>query len=154
MIRDIGSSEIGKEIKNETALQKKDIEEGQAAYIQEQVAVQLKSRVQEELIETYGVQIHHINLSVEQSKNREVSISSAEVFLEQADPEKNHTATGGEHEQPVRPIEEVTVAVEPKDTSDSGSGQESVDNSRILSFLAGRWEMDKKFISLRMEGGT
>lgn len=135
-------------IQNETVVQKKEIEKAQEAYIQEQVAVQLKKRVEEGLNEQYGMQINDLEVSARLDDNQEPALQKIEVVLGRIDPKDSGQSKAVSR---IRPVDDVSVSLE-EHTSDSGTRQESAAADKIRSFLARQWEIDSKLISLRVEG--
>ncbi|MDD9149295.1 stage III sporulation protein AF [Sporolactobacillus sp. CQH2019] len=150
LIRGLKAGQGNVQIQNETDGQKKEIESAQTAYIQEQVAVQMKDLVKEELNRRYGVSIKDLTLSMKQGGKQDLLLQSAAVVLEK-------TGTQGQSsdasDRTVRPVKEVSIRVG-QGTPDQGSAKRNAQIEKIRSFLAGRWEIDKNLITLHMEGGS
>ncbi|WP_100488244.1 stage III sporulation protein AF [Sporolactobacillus pectinivorans] len=140
-----GSSQV----MSQTNQQKTEIEKAQSAYIQEEVAVQLKNSVKEELNGRYGLQIKHMGLSVQQVQPQDMSLKSITVIVA-----KSGDKTGAQDSNfsSVKPVKDVSINVESQ-APPNNAGMTSAEAGKIRSFLAERWGVDKKIISLRMEGG-
>ncbi|RYL92345.1 stage III sporulation protein AF [Sporolactobacillus sp. THM7-4] len=148
LIRGIRAEQTNGNVQNETARQKKEIENAQAAYIHEQVAVQLKDRVKEELDDKYRLQIKDIQLSGKQVNGESLSLDKVIVFLGQA-PRRNDGTT---ESRIIQPVKDVSVDLA-KDPPFSETKNTTGEIEKVRSFLAERWEIDKHLISIHLEGG-
>lgn len=133
----------------ETNQQKKEIEQAQAAYIHEEVAVQMKNRVKEELNGRYGLEITNLVLSANQGNTQNVSLKSITVVAAKS---KKNGGTGGNSLSAVRPVDEVSINIGDQ-VRQNKTGSTSAEADKIRSFLAEQWGVDEKIISLRIEGG-
>ncbi|GGL55439.1 stage III sporulation protein AF [Sporolactobacillus putidus] len=149
LIRGLKTGQGNVQIQNETVGQKKEIESSQTAYIQEQVAVQMKDLVKEELNQQYGMSIKDLALSAKQGGKQGLLLQNVTVVLEKTG---NPGNTSPPSVQAVRPVKEVSIRVG-RQTPDQGPSKGNTQIEKIRSFLAGRWEIDKNLITLHMEGG-
>jgi stage III sporulation protein AF len=132
-----------KNIENLIEMKKTEIQASNRAYILEQMAVQMKTEVEEELVEKYDVRVEQVLLSIKEESKEELShedISSIEVILsEQQEEEKDSIPV-------VKPIE--------IDTSKQLQLEDPKrDVTKIISFLATEWEIDTEIIGVSVEGG-
>lgn len=137
------------QIQSETAGQKKEIESAQTAYIQEQVAVQMKDLVKEELNDQYGLRIRDMALSAKQGGQGSLLLQKVSVVLEKTGGAQNNP---GSSAPVVRPVRDVSISVD-KQVPGQGTGKGNAQIGKVRSFLAGRWEINKNLISIQMEGG-
>ncbi|MCO7176591.1 stage III sporulation protein AF [Sporolactobacillus kofuensis] len=136
-------------IKKETARQKKEIENAQAAYIQEQVAVQMNDQVKEELNEKYGLQITHMDVSAKQKNRQEMSVDNVTVILEKTTRNHRDQESGI---RTIQPVKNVSINLDDPDNSKQ-TVHEHNEMNKVRSFLAKRWALNKRLITVHMEGG-
>lgn len=142
--------------------QKKEIQETTRAYIEKQTGVFLKNNVQEELIAQYDLAIKKIDIDlvmdVTQGPPKLKNIKHVDLTLGQA--ETNSTGKGSESQgrdeqikvEPVQEVQEVTVQVTTEEEATPEA--EKVDGyDEVKKFLATRWGIPSKHLTLRMEGG-
>lgn len=134
-----------KNIENSIEMKKKEIQASQRAYILEQMAVQMKSDVNEELVQKYGLTVQHISLTIPNEKvNENISsakdISSIEVVLSKKD--KKDVA--------VSAVKTITI-----DTSKpiQKKSENHVDKA-VVNYLASKWEIDPKKLTVVTDGGS
>lgn len=145
------------QVQEKTNEQKNEIEKEQKAYIQEQVAVQMKERVKEALYEQYGMQIDDIDLTAEQTDSGALNIQKVAVTVSSG--KAAGSEESGKETTAVRPVDEVSVdlnrgdAEQAQDRSDQGKPSEHEDSERIRTFLSEQWAVDRQLIALRLEGG-
>jgi stage III sporulation protein AF len=130
------------ELKKSIEKNKSEIEEKQRAYILEQMAVQMKKQVQEELEKTYGIVIHDLQVQMDFQRGtfKPEDITNARVVLARSTEKGNVSA-----------VEEVEVHVSDQGSEDLAVNQAVLD--RITHFLASRWQLDKQQLKIVMEGG-
>ncbi|MGM7721228.1 stage III sporulation protein AF [Metabacillus sp. Hm71] len=138
------------EVKNSIEFQKKEIQASQRAYILEQMAVQMKTMVKEELVKNYDVTIDKILLS--ESAQADIidshkDLQHIKVILEPNVATEEANKDGVEAVEEVEPVsinlsKDVETATETKLNSDD-----------ITAFLAKIWEVQEEKISLELEGG-
>ena len=132
-----------KNIENSIEIKKKEIQASQRAYILEQMAVQMKSEIEEGLVQKYGLTIEKILLSTNKEKEDVMipeDILAVEVIL-----------TDGEvMNETVSVVKTVKI-----DASKPAVPQvnEEMDEKEIRTFLANKWEMDSEKIVVLLEGG-
>ncbi|MCV9888187.1 stage III sporulation protein AF [Metabacillus halosaccharovorans] len=134
--------------KNLIEFQKKEIQASQRAYILEQMAVQMKTMAEEELVQKYDVMIESILLSESENVGDIASqkdLQHIQVILKQ----KEATEVAGDGT--VEVIEPVNI-----DASKDITKNESVDNIHtevIAASLAKIWEVEEEKITLDLERG-
>ncbi|SET61260.1 stage III sporulation protein AF [Salinibacillus kushneri] len=129
------SEQLEKEIEN----QKIEIQASQRAYILNQIAVQLKKTVEEELINQYGVMIEDINFSFPDNAE-EVNWENLEmvsVQLKQVDKAERQE------------IQEVDIDIDEEITNEENLPVEDIKND-----LSSFWEISKEKITINEEGGN
>ncbi|RYM06021.1 stage III sporulation protein AF [Sporolactobacillus sp. THM7-7] len=149
LISGMGQAGTDAQVEQETDRQKSEIESAQSAYIHEQVAVQMKDQVKEELNQKYGLQINDMKLSAKEADGRSLSLDKVSLVLGQANRSGKAGETGG---RAVKPVEEVSVQLD-EETKEEGKREEAGEMEKVRSFLAERWEIDKRLISIHLEGG-
>lgn len=131
-----------KEMENLIDLQKKEIQAQQRAYILEEVAVQLKTIVEEELMDQYELEIVAIDLVVdEQSQNGNTQNFQA-ITVQLKNPKKEAEAV------------EVVRKVEINIREPLPSTNEVKNHQKIASFLSEKWNVEKETIRIVIEGGN
>jgi stage III sporulation protein AF len=130
-----------KNIKNSIDLKKKEIQASQHAYILEEMAVQLKKDVKEELMNQYGLEIETIDLAVneESAKAFPKNLQKVTVLLKQPE---NSVKT-------VETIKQIDINTE-KPLPSAGTTEET---KQIASFLSKKWKVTEQTIEVSIEGG-
>ena len=134
--------------KNLIEFQKKEIQASQRAYILEQMAVQMKTMAEEELVQKYDVMIETILLSETENAGDIASqkdLQHIQVVL------KQNEATEVVGDGTVDIVDPVTI-----DTSTDVIKDESIDgihSDKILASLATIWEVEEEKITLDLERG-
>ncbi|RAK22336.1 stage III sporulation protein AF [Anoxybacillus vitaminiphilus] len=130
-------------IENVIEQKKTEIQASQRAYILEQMAVQMKKDVAEELMNQYGLTIKEIEFEISREENLRFpdDIQLIEVIVVPDKQEQSDIVPS------VQPIEIDTS--EPMNRTDE-HGKLAMDTS---SFLAKQWEIDEEKIAVRVEGG-
>jgi stage III sporulation protein AF len=130
------------EIKNLIDLQKSEIQESHDAYILKQMAVQLKTDTEEELMDQYGLVITDLNLVADEAEESSFPENLQKVVVvlnEQVDEETAIEA--------VKPVDiNTNQPLEPKTNSEK--------NDRIIQFLSEKWSVEEELIEVEIEGGT
>lgn len=135
-----------KNIENLIELKKTEIQASNRAYILEQMAVQMETEVEEELMEGYGLTVENILLSTKEEDKEITSpeelgkIMSIEVILSEQNSDQNAVSV-------VKPINIDTS----KQTQIEKNQQPDV--IEITTFLASIWGSDPKQIVVSVEGG-
>lgn len=129
------------EIENLIENKKKEIQASQRAYILEEMAVQMKSMVEEELMRVYGMQIESVNLQF--SKNEEPlteeDLQAVEVIV-------NGNPKGDLESIPA--VKDIRI-----DASTPILKEEVKELSVVKAFLADNWQLDEDKVNVVMEGG-
>ena len=131
-----------KNLENLIEMKKTEIQASNRAYILKQMAVQMKTDVEEELVEKYDVRVEQVLLSINDDSKEELShedISSIKVILSEQQEEEGSVPV-------VKPIE--------IDTSEQLQLEDPKrDVTEIISYLATEWEIDTEIIGVTVEGG-
>ncbi|MGE8204477.1 stage III sporulation protein AF [Heyndrickxia sp. NPDC080065] len=127
-------------IENLIETKKKEIQAVQDEYTLEQVAVQMKKDVEEELIDRFGKDIQNIDIKQKKQKvESENQIDKVIVYLGEA-----------ESENSVQVIEAVNINI----NGDKLDKEEtSNDSEKIIATLSKRWNLTTNQIELHIEGG-
>ena len=133
----IDGSIDNKEMENTIESKKSEIQASNAAYIEEQMAVQMKSQVEKELREQFNLEI-----------------SSVALDLTEVDGEKNidHiivTVNEEESDKSVSDIEVITVSLSEEDELNSTN----LVSRKVAYFLADEWELYPKQVGVLVKGG-
>jgi len=126
-----------KSVENLVDFKKKEIQASQRAYILEQMAVQMKTEVKEELMKQYGVAIDHIQIQPKQT-TEEPTIETIGKHIESV----QVTLKAGTNSKEIANVEIVSI-----DTSKSQPDQKQTKHTKqIISFLATHWGIQKSQI--------
>jgi stage III sporulation protein AF len=130
-----------KNMKNSIELKKKEIQASQHAYILEEMAVQLKKDVKEELMNQYGLEIEKIDLAVNEESDKAFpeNLQKVTVLLKQPD---SGTKT-------VEAIKQIDINTE-RPLPSAGSTEET---KKIASFLSQKWKVTEETVEVSVEGG-
>ncbi|WP_175639756.1 stage III sporulation protein AF [Metabacillus schmidteae] len=134
--------------KNLIEFQKKEIQASQRAYILEQMAVQMKTMAEEELVQKYDVMIETILLSETENVKDIASqkdLQHIQVII------KQNKATEVSGDETVEVVEPVTI-----DTSKEVEKNEElneIQTDQIVASLAKIWEVEEEKITLDLERG-
>ncbi|MGM0805380.1 MAG: stage III sporulation protein AF [Bacillota bacterium] len=129
------------EIKNSIEENKSEIQSAQRAYILEQMAVPMKKQVQEELKQTYELEIVDLQIQTEIGKEPldAEDIRGAKVVLTKYHDQKE-----------VSEVSEVDVSVSGPERKES---LEPPVSSEVIQFLADQWQLDADQVDVHLEGG-
>lgn len=129
------------QLENTIESKKSEIQASNAAYIEEQMAVQLKSQVEKELRERFNLQISNIALHLTE-KEGEKNIDQIAVMVEEAT-----------QDQTVNDIEAVSVSlqIEESDLEDFDSTDST--SKKVAYFLADEWALYPKQVGVQVKGG-
>lgn len=121
---------------------KKEIQASQRAYILEQMAVQMKTMVEGELMEVYGLKVEavHLQFSEDEGPLSEEDLKAVEVIVR----EEN---TNGDSDV-VPAVKDITI-----DTTTPFIKKEKNDLSAVEQFLAKNWQLEPLKVDVVMEGG-
>lgn len=133
-----------KKIENLIEMKKKEIQASQRAYILEQTAVQMKLKVEEELVQKYGLLIQDIAVNIpneleNENLNFSKDVSSVEVIV----------AKKSGLNETISEVKSVTI-----DTSKPiHKKSENHLEDEVTKYLALKWEIDLDKLVVLMEGG-
>ena len=127
-----------KDLGNLTEMKKKEIQATQGAYILEQMAVDLQTEVEEELMEEYKVKISSIDVGVtnEESPSLE-ELQQINISLEEAEKEDSTSA--------IETVAKVDINTRGKTSSID------VNLEAVKKFLATSWSVDEEIIEIAGE---
>lgn len=127
-----------KDLGNLTELKKKEIQATQGAYILEQMAVDLQTEVEEELIEEYKVKISSIDVGVTNEEIPSIEdLQHISLSLEEAEQADATSA--------IETVAKVDINTEEKHPSTK------VNLEAIKKFLAASWSVDEEIIEIAGE---
>ncbi|MCM3412493.1 stage III sporulation protein AF [Metabacillus litoralis] len=142
------ASSEGENGKNLIEFQKKEIQASQRAYILKQMAVQMKTMAEEELVQSYDVMIDTIHLSENKQVeeiNSQKDLQHIQVIL------KPNVAKEAAEDGAVEVVQPVSI-----DTTSELVKEELVDEnqlSKMVASLAEIWEVEEEKISIDLERG-
>jgi len=142
------TSSEGENGKNLIEFQKKEIQASQRAYILKQMAVQMKTMAEEELVQSYDVMIDTIHLSENKQVeeiNSQKDLQHIQVIL------KPNVAKEAAEDGAVEVVQPVSI-----DTTSELVKEELVDEnqlSKMVASLAEIWEVEEEKISIDLERG-
>ncbi len=131
-----GSTE-NKEMENAIESKKSEIQASNTAYIEEQMAVQMKSQVEKELREQFNLEISSVALDLTEVDG-EKNIDHIIVTVNEAGSDKS-----------VSDIEAITVSLSVEDELDSSDHV----SRKVAYFLADEWELYPKQVGVMVKGG-
>jgi stage III sporulation protein AF len=129
------------QIKNLTDLQKNEIQATHDAYILEQMAVQLKEDVEEELMGQFDLAISDLEVVVDAEDQRPFPENLQKVVLI-----LNEESTETEAIEAVKSVEISTN--EPLEEDETNP----IQNDKIIQLLSDKWSIDDETIELQIEG--
>lgn len=135
------------DIKNSMEFQKKEIQASQRAYILEQMAVQMKTMADEELVQRYDVTIDKILLSESKQADQihsQKDLTQIEVLLKE-------NAEETVEEEAIETVQPVTIDTTKELETDVE--QSKINPNEVTAFLAEIWEVEEEKITLLLEGG-
>lgn len=130
-------------IENLIKMKKKEIQASQRAYILEQMAVQMESQVEGEMIKKYGYSIENVSVSLQNTDTDQISqedLGEIKILMKRMDSKKQSSIAVVEKVQI-----DTTEPIKPKD--------ELNHLEKIKRHLAGRWKVPEGKISIVVEGG-
>ncbi|MDP4085600.1 MAG: stage III sporulation protein AF [Bacillota bacterium] len=133
----------GQNMKNLIETKKREIQASDHAYIVEQMAVQLKNGVAEELMKKYGLEIAKIDLTTNNKSNQTFpdNLQKVSVFLKQ----KSSQVEAVEAVQPV----EINL----QKPLSSNENTDTKQAKKVAAFLSQKWNLNEKTIEVSIEGG-
>ncbi|HET7657290.1 MAG TPA: stage III sporulation protein AF [Bacillales bacterium] len=133
------------QLKNAIKNKKKEIQASERAYIEKQMAVPLKKKVEKEVSGRFHMDVADVRVTLNNIKygQAESNVKHVTVRL------KKHVKGGGSRIKPVKP-----VTVDANQPPSEPSNQKSETISKIRHFLANQWQLPEKKISVVLEGGN
>lgn len=130
-----------KNMKNLIEMQKKEIQASQHAYILEQMAVQLKKDVEEELMNQYGLVIAQIDIQTDGQNHQTFpdNLQKVSVLLKGSD----------EETETVEAVKQVEINTEKPLSSNKVTDQ----SRQVAAMLSEKWNVQEKTIDVMIEGG-
>ncbi|SFA44903.1 stage III sporulation protein AF [Parageobacillus thermantarcticus] len=124
-------------MKNEIEMKKKEIQASQRAYILEQMAVQMKNEVDEELMKKYGLSVEDVSLQTKEKENLQIpeDIETIEVMLAK--------------QEKLGEIQPVMIDVSTP-INEANHVQQLEEEIRTL--LATKWEINENKIAVQIKG--
>ncbi len=130
-----------KNMKNSIEMKKKEIVATEHAYILEQMAVQLKKGVAEELMKQYSLEIDKVEISTNDNSNQTFPKNLQKVTV--------HLKLPASNAETVTAIKQIDI-----NTKKPLSSKKVADKSgEIAAFLSKKWNVDKNTIEVSIEGG-
>jgi stage III sporulation protein AF len=121
-------------VENEIEKKKTEIQASQHAYILEQMAVQMKTVVAEELMRTYGLTIADLSFIITQKNEIEIPQDIEKI---------NVVLTNEPDARTIPTIKPIDVHISSDPTNEQ--------TTNLASFLASKWEVDEKKIAVQLE---
>ncbi|MGG1400618.1 stage III sporulation protein AF [Bacillus salipaludis] len=131
-----------KNIKNLIDSKKKEIQDSQHAYILEQMRVQLKKDVKEELMENYGLEIADLDIATNEESDQAFPENIQKITVLLKHPETSVKT--------VEAIKQVDINTETP-LSANGSAE---DTAKVAAFLSQKWDVAEKSLEVSIEGGN
>ncbi|WP_350299447.1 stage III sporulation protein AF [Peribacillus frigoritolerans] len=126
-----------KDLGNLTEMKKKEIQAAQGAYILEQMAVQLQTEVEEELMVDYNMKISSIDVGVKNEEEPGVDdLQNITISLEKAE---------GKENSEIEAVAKVDINAESPSTSNDAN------LDAVKRFLATSWSVDEEIIEIAGE---
>ncbi|MCA1030692.1 stage III sporulation protein AF [Bacillus timonensis] len=132
-----------KKMENLIEMKKKEIQASNRAYILEEMAVQMKTQVEEELMNKYGLILTNVILSLNDEDSEDMSIENMSIQV--------NVTTEEVHSNEIPAVKLVTIDTS-KDINRT-SNNKNDEYKEISSFLAKHWEADPNKIVVNVEGG-
>ncbi len=133
--------ENGNQLENQIELKKKEIQASQDAYVVEELVVQMKNQVKEELNQRYGVEITDIKFKFKEDRNPNMeNLLKVNVYLS-----KSSDYRQGE-------IKDVVIGTKQK--VEESSEFSNAELKRVTTYLNQMWELEEDLLSVVWEGVT
>lgn len=133
-----------KEIENLVENKKKEIQASQRAYILEQMAVQMKSMVEEELMKEYRLQVESVDVQFAEDKEQlsQDDLQIVNVIVKRQEDSTNKT-------QSIAVVKDITIDT----TVPLVKDEENEQLTDVQAFLAENWQIEKNKVNIMLEGG-
>ncbi|MFD6441440.1 stage III sporulation protein AF [Peribacillus sp. NPDC060186] len=126
-----------KDLGNLTEMKKKEIQAAQGAYILEQMAVQLQTEVEEELMVDYNMKISSIDVGFrDEEKPSPDNLQHITISLEKAE---------GKEDSEIEAVAKIDINTESPSSSDDAN------LDAVKRFLATSWSVDEEIIEIAGE---
>lgn len=131
-----------KNMKNSIDLKKKEIQASQHAYILEQMTVQLKKDVEEELMNQYGLEIAKVEIVTKGDSDEAIpeNLQKVTVLLKQPDKDV----------KTVEAIKQIKINTE----TPLPSKKSAEETNKVAAFLSKKWNVTQKTVEVSIEGGA
>jgi len=138
----LSTIEEKKEVENLIENKKKEIQASQRAYILEQMAVQMKSMVEEELMQEYGLKVEsvHLQFSADDDQLSAEDLKEVQVVV-------NSDNSNGNLES-IPAVKDIKI-----DTTTTFFNDEGNELSAVQAYLAENWQLERDKVNVVMEGG-
>ncbi|WP_328701105.1 stage III sporulation protein AF [Aquibacillus kalidii] len=132
-------------MKNLIELKKSEIQASQAAYVVEEMAVQMEKQAEEGLREKYGVNIQDISLQFKEKDNIDLeNLENIEIVLNQ-NQDQNQTESQGT-------VEEVVIDIGEEQLNDENQSTQLT--KEVKNYLHDSWQLTNQQITILWEGGV
>ncbi|HHW36987.1 MAG TPA: stage III sporulation protein AF [Bacillales bacterium] len=130
------------EVENLIENKKKEIQASQRAYILEQMAVQMKTMVEGELMKDYGLKVEAVQLqfSKDEGPLSEEDLKAVRVIV--------HKENSNGDKKSIPAVKDIAI-----DTTTPFIEKEKNDLSAVEQFLAENWQLEPIKVKVVMEGG-
>ena len=125
-------------MENQIESKKSEIQASNAAYIEEQMAVQMKSQVEKELRDQFNLEITHVGLELKDAEG-EKNIEQIAVTVSKAVKESD-----------VQDVEAVSVSL---DISEEEIHSTDAESKKVAYFLADEWGLYPNQVGVQVKGG-
>ena len=125
-------------MENQIESKKSEIQASNAAYIEEQMAVQMKSQVEKELRDQFNLEITSVSLQLK-NLDGEKDIDQIAVTVNEAGAEKS-----------VQEVDAVSVSI---DIQEEEVEETDTLSRKVAYFLADEWELYPKQVGVQVKGG-
>ncbi|MFK3958509.1 stage III sporulation protein AF [Guptibacillus hwajinpoensis] len=125
-------------MENQIESKKSEIQASNAAYIEEQMAVQMKSQVEKELRDQFNLEITSVSLQLK-NLDGEKNIDQIVVTVNEAGAEKS-----------VQEVDAVSVSIDIQEEEVEATDTLS---RKVAYFLADEWELYPKQVGVQVKGG-
>lgn len=136
------TSSEGKNMKNLIDLKKKEIQDSQHAYIEDEMAVQLKKDVEKELMNQYGLEIEKIDIATDEKSDQAFPENLQKVTVLLKHPDSSV--------QTVEAIKQININTE-KPLPSKGTAENT---AKVAEFLSQKWNVTVKALDVTIEGGS
>ncbi|KEF37413.1 stage III sporulation protein AF [Schinkia azotoformans MEV2011] len=130
------------EVENLIENKKKEIQASQRAYILEQMAVQMKTMVEGELMKDYGLKVEAVQLQFSEDEGplSEEDLKTVKVIV--------HKENSNGDNESIPTVKDIAI-----DTTTPFIKKEKNDLSAVEQFLAKNWQLEQSKVDVVMEGG-